>query len=791
MGQFAFGQSVKRTEDLGVLTGTAVYSGDIFPADAGHAVVVRSPFAHALLSSIDTTEAAEMPGVRAILTHKTVEAAGIGGIPNMCEHKMMEGYPYIRPHRPVLATGRVRYVGEPIAFVIADTLENALAAADAVMVDYDPLDTVASIAEAAPDGVQGGAQDFLPPAAPPAVRVWGGENAEAEIDAADNIAFRWSAGDQAVVESAFATAKHCYSLTLDNNRVIVNPMENRSALAEYDPQTEKYTLTTPSQGVHSLRNQIADRVLGIDRAQLHVKTPRVGGGFGIRIFLYNEQVLALLGAKLTGAPVKWQGTRSEGFISDYAGRSHRTTVAVALDATHQITAIRVLLRAEMGAYLSNQGAHIPTECSGRMLSGLYVFPKQYIEVHGVFTHTTPLDAYRGAGRPEMSYMLERMFDGLAAHLGIDRIALRMQHYIPTEAMPYRTPLGLVYDSGGFADLAQRAMRNADWESFDARRTEAEQRGKLRGIGLASYIETPGPGGREATDLRLTPDGKIELRTGTLDNGQGQITSLQQIVAIELGIDMADVTVVTGDSELIATGSGTGGSRFLAVCGSATRGAALRLIDVGRKLAAEQFEADAADLSFEDGAYSVAGTDLVVSLGELAAQTAEGSISAAFNNDPAEITCPNGVHVCEVEIDPETGVIELVRYTVVDDFGKIMNPMIVRGQVHGGIAQGIGQALYEHVVFDAESGQLLSGSFMDYAMPRADNFCPIAIEFVEDYPCTTNPLGVKGAGEAGAIGACPAVVNAVLHALQPYGVTHLDMPLLPQKIWRALQLGKAA
>nr|MCH9780195.1 xanthine dehydrogenase family protein molybdopterin-binding subunit [Alphaproteobacteria bacterium] len=694
MGQFAFGQAVKRAEDAAVLHGTERYSGDVVVPGMKHAIMVRSLHAHAEIVSIDTAAASAMEGVHAVLTHRDVEEEGLGQIPNMKDYRMVGNTQSVRPYRPILASGRVRYVGEPVAVVVADTIEQALDAAEAVDIDYDTLYAVATLDTASPDDRPIGDRPapFLPESSDP-ITAERRPQPETAIwaDAPDNIAFRWATGDFDHVQQAFQTAHRTFELALDNNRIIINPMENRSAIADYDATAERYTLTTPSQGVHFLRNQLANAIFHLPKEKIRVITPAVGGSFGPRIFLYNEQALVMLAAKRTGFCVKWQGTRSEGFVSDYAGRSHRTRVAVALDDANNVTAIRSFIKAELGAYISNMGMHIPTECSARMLSGVYQFPRQYIEVHGVFTNTTPVDAYRGAGRPEMTYTIERMMDYVAGQLGIDRIDFRLQHYIPPAAMPFRTPLGITYDSGHFADIARRALAKAEWAQFDNRRAASKARGNLRGIGFASYIEAPIPGGVEATTLDVTSDGTVLVRTGTHDNGQGHITSLQQIVASQLEIDIARIRVVLGDSDEIATGSGTGGSRFLAICGAATHHATIELIARGKEIVARAFQTAPDAVDFAEGVFSAQGTNQTMTFPELAshAKATEQEFSAYFNNDDTGITCPNGAHICEVEIDPETGVVSVVRYTVVDDFGNIMNPPIVRGQVHGGTAQGIG------------------------------------------------------------------------------------------------------
>src|SRR5436190_426723 len=601
-------------------------------------------------------------------------------------------------------------------------------------------------------------------------------------------------GDRDAVQRATAAARHRISLTLVNNRVVVNSMETRGAIGEYDPGEDAYTLWSSTQGSHFVRGLLAEHVLKIPENRIRVVTPDVGGGFGMKLFLYPEHVLVLWAAKRVGRPVKWVADRSEAFVTDTQGRDNVTRLDLALDDELRFTGLSVEIIANMGAYLSNFAPEIPTFSGAVMHSGVYAIPAIHVVSKGVFTNTVPVDAYRGAGRPEAAYALERLIDVAARRLGITPDELRRRNFIPPTAMPHTTPLGLIYDSGDFGRNMQDALAAADAAGFAARQAEARARGRYRGLGHAVYIEQSGFPPDEFAELRFDPAGTLTLLMGTQSSGQGHQTAYAQLAAERLGLSFDKIRVLQGDTAMIGFGRGTGGSRSLPVGGAAPMHAAHNLIDQGKKIAAHMLEAAEADISFEDGVFAITGTDRSVSLEAVAraafnpAQLPSGlepGFAESGRFTPPAPTFPNGCHVCEVEIDPDTGHIEITRYLVVDDFGTVINPLLLRGQVHGGIAQGVGQAMLERTVYDPESGQLLTGNLTDYAIPHADTLP--ALEFSYNVvPCRTNPLGVKGAGEAGAIGAPPALVNAVVDALAELGIDHLDMPLTPERLWRAMR-----
>ncbi len=571
-----------------------------------------------------------------------------------------------------------------------------------------------------------------------------------------------------------------------NNRVIANSMEGRACLAGYDGPSERFSLYVSSQGVHGMKSQLAEDIFHLPEDRFHVLTTDVGGGFGMKIFMYPEYVAALYAARKFQRPVKWTAERSEGFISDDHGRDNLTRAQLAIDADGKFLAIKIDTIANMGAYLSNFAPFVATLCGCVMLTGCYDFPAAYVNVKGVFTNTQPVDAYRGAGRPEAAYVVERAVDAAARQLGMTGAELRRRNFIPPDSMPYDTALGLTYDSGDFAQNMDQAIDLADWDGIEARRSQARAHGKLRGIGMASYIEACGGGPDESARIEIGRTGAVTLYIGNQSNGQGHETAYKQLIADYLGIEPGEITMVQGDSDRIPTGNGTGGSRSIPVGGVAVVNASELILDKAKLRAADLLEAAAADIEVEHGRFTIAGTDRSITLAEIARASETDTAfdeSAAFK--PPTNTYPNGTHICEVEIEQDTGQLTVVNYIVVDDFGTILNPLMVAGQVHGGIAQGIGQALLEHTVFDLESGQLLSGSFMDYTMPRADDMPHIDFRY-NVVPCTTNPLGIKGAGEAGCIGAPPAVINAVVDALAEFGVTHVDMPATPEKIWRLIQ-----
>ena len=756
MGRFGVGQGLRRVEDLRFLTGNGRYSDDIRLDRQSYGVLVRSPFAHAEIKSIDLAEAQASPGVFGVFTVDDLAADGVGDVPCLVPMPGKNGTKTIIPPRPALARGRVRHVGDAVAFVVAETAAQARDAAELVMVDYDPLPAVTDTKTAKDPGQP---------------QVWD--------EAPNNTSLVWETGDEAATEAAFAKAHHVTKLEFVNNRVIVNAMETRATIGDYDAASETFTLYTVSQGSHRMLPVLADRIFDVPKEKMHIITPDVGGGFGMKIFVYPETVLVLFAARRLGRPVRWISERGEGFLSDTQGRDHVTLAELAVDAEGKALGIRVTTTANMGAYLSNFAPFIPTG---------------YCEVTTVFTNTVPVDAYRGAGRPEAAYLVERLIDATARDIGMAPDEFRRRNFIATEALPYETPFGPTYDSGDFAGIMARGLKAIDYAGFEARRQAAAGQGKLRGLGFACYGEVCGSNGEETARLKVKEDGGVELWIGTQTNGQGHATAYCQLLADKLGVEPDQVTIHQGDSWDLPQGGGTGGSRSLLMGGVALDGAADKVIERARKVAGHLLEAAEADIEFEEGVFTVAGTDKRVTLTEVA-KTAYGD--AALPDDMKEPledqhhivagaqTYPNGTHACELEIDPDTGVVRLLRYVVVDDFGVVVNPLLVAGQVHGGAAQGIGQALLEHTVYDAD-GQLLTGSFMDYTMPRADDMPAIELTLVEDTPCTTNPMGVKGAGEAGAIGSCPAVINALVDALAPLGIRHIDMPATPEKVWRAIQ-----
>ncbi len=729
----------------------------------------------ARIKGIDASEAKALPGLLAVLTARELADDAIGTLPCGAPVKNRDGSPCVTPPRPLLQGERVRHVGDPVAFVVAETAAAAREAAELVQVDYEELPSITSTAGA----VEGGAP-----------RVWD--------EAPGNLCFDWEAGSKEATEKAFSAAARVVTLDLVNNRVVPNSMEARAALGAYDKEEDRYTLYTSSQGGHSLQHVFADDVLHIPTAKLRVVTPDVGGGFGMKIFPYPEQALVLWAARRLGRPIKWTGDRSESFLSDSHGRDHVSRAELALDADGRFLALRVATIANLGAYLSQYAPFVATMAGVGMLAGVYTFAGVHVRVKGVFTNTVPIDAYRGAGRPEANYLVERIVDAAARELKLEPDAIRRRNFIPPQAMPYTTAMGLTYDSGDFASNMDKAMKAADWGGFPARRTEARKRGKFRGIGMATYIEACAGGGDERGHIRFEPTGGVTLLIGTQSNGQGHETAYAQLAADRLGIPFDEIEVLQGDTDLIDFGRGTGGSRSIPVGGAAVVKAADKIIEKGRLIAAHLFETSERDVEFSDGIFAVAGTDRRMAMAEIAKAAfdparlppgLEPGLEAKEYFKPSNATFPNGCHICEIEIDEATGGVEILRYTVVDDFGVTVNPLLLAGQVHGGIGQGIGQALQERTVYDPQSGQLLTGSFMDYQIPRAGDLPRIDFT-TNNLPCRTNPLGVKGAGEAGAIGAPPAVINAVVDALSSLGLRHIDMPATPERIWRAITDAKA-
>lgn len=771
MTKFGIGQPVPRTEDARLLTGQGRYTDDVSLPGQAFAAFVRSPHAHAMIRGIDSSAALEAPGVLAVFTIADLDGENIGPILCAVRPKNRDGSDSVSPVRPALARGRVRHVGDPVAIVVAETDLAAREAAERVMVDYDDLPSVTDMAVA------------MEPGRP---SVWD--------EAPDNRVFDWGMGDEAAVAAAFATAARVVELDLVNNRVVANPMEGRACLAAVEEGSGRLVLYVSSQGVHGLRKQF-QTIFGLPEERFRFITTDVGGGFGMKIFNYPEYICCLFAARRLNRPVKWRAERTEGFLSDDHGRDHITKARLALDAEGHFLALRVDTVANLGAYLSNYGPFIPTDLMAPMLVGSYRTPVLYARVQGVFTHTQAVDAYRGAGRPEAAYVLERVVDHAARAIGMDPAELRRRNFIAPSAMPYATPLGQTYDSGDFDRNLTDALSLADRDGFAARRSAAAARGRLRGLGLSTYIEACSGGGPEQATIEVAADGRVILMIGTQTNGQGHETAYKQILADRMGVAPEDVEVVQGDTDRVSWGSGTGGSRSVPVGGAALAESATKVIAKAGEVAADLLEAAAVDVTFVDGRFSIVGTDRSVTLKQVAARAAEQAGGpVAFSEmarwTPPSNTYPNGCHVCEVEVDPETGSVTVERYTVVDDFGTVINPLMVQGQIHGGVAQGIGQALQERVVFDPETGQLLTGSLMDYQLPRAVDVPPITIK-LNCVPSTTNALGMKGAGEAGAIGAPPAVINAVVDALSPLGVATVDMPATPFSLWTLIQAHKTA
>ena len=772
MVKFGMAQPVKRVEDVRLLKGQGLYTDDVTAPGALQVLVLRSPHAHATITAMDVAPALALPGVVAIYTAADLAADGISAIPCMVPITNQDGSARADAPRPVLAQNAVRHVGEAVAMVVAESVAAGRDALEAILVEYDTKPSITSLAQA---------RD------PQAAQV----RAEAPL----NTVFDWAVGDKDAVDALFAQAAHVTAIRIVNNRIVVNAMEPRAALAAFDPSSERWTLTSNTQGGWLLKNILSQAVFRVPADRFRVVTPDVGGGFGMKLFVYPEHVMVCYAARKLGRAVKWTAERGESFLSDTHGRDHVTEAELALDGAHKFVAMRVRNTANMGAYLSNFAPFIPTILGTKVLASVYDFKAIHAQVFGVFTHTVPVDAYRGAGRPEGNYVVERLIDAAARELGLDRAALRRANMVPASAMPFVTAMQQNYDSGDFIAVMDRALEMIDWAGFPARKTRAQQQGKRRGIGMAYYLEATGGAPEERAEIRFTRDGYADLYVGTQSSGQGHETAYVQITADRLGIDPERIRVKQGDTDRIPVGGGTGGARSLYSEGQAILVTTTSLIEKAKQAASEALEAAAADIEFAEGAFKIIGTDRMITLMDLAA-TLHDPASDGNALDTAEIaqithhTFTNGCHIAEVEIDPETGVVSVQRYLVCDDAGTIVNPMIVRGQVHGGVAQGLGQALLEHTAYDAESGQLIAGSFMDYALPRADDVPDIEVEFLE-IPCTTNPLGVKGAGEAGAVGAPPALINAVLDALAEDGVRHIDMPATAERVWSAITEAREA
>ncbi len=766
--KFGLAQPVRRVEDPRLLKGNGRYTDDISLPGMLWAAVLRSPHAAAKLGAIDTAAAMAVPGVVAVYTGADLEADGIGGLPCAIPLKNRDGSPRFDPPHPVLAQGAVRHVGDPVAFIVAETQKAARDGAEAVTVDYDVLPSVTDLATTT---------DPSEPA------VW--------PDAKNNTCFDWDVGDKAKVDELFASAAHVTRLTVVNNRVVVNSMEARAALADY--ADGRWTLHTNTQGGWVIKSLLGKFVFNVPEEQFRVVTPDVGGGFGMKLFLYAEHALTCYAARKLGRPVKWVSERSEAFLSDTQGRDNITATELALDKDGRFLALRTRNVANMGAYLSTFAPMIPTMAGTKVLASVYGFQAIYANVIGVFTNTVPVDAYRGAGRPESNYVVERVIDAAAREIGMDRVAIRRLNMVKPEAMPYLSAMKQTYDSGDFNRVLDAALAKMDWANFEGRRAASAAQGKKRGIGMAYYLEATGGAPTERAEIKFAADGFVDVYVGTQSTGQGHETAYVMLTADQLGIDGDKIRILQGDTDSIPTGGGTGGARSLYSEGQAILVTAASVIEKGKQAASEALEASVADIEFSAGRFSVVGTDKGIDILSLAASQL-GRVSRgeqATTLDAAEIakieshTFPNGCHMAEVEVDPDTGMVDVKRYIVCDDVGRAVNPLIVRGQVHGGVAQGYGQAVLEHTAYDKASGQLLSGSFMDYALPRASDLPDIEVDLIE-VPCGTNPLGVKGAGEAGAVGSPPAMINAIVDAMASAGVKSIDMPATPEKVWKALQ-----
>jgi carbon-monoxide dehydrogenase large subunit len=770
--KFAVGQPVSRKEDPVLLRGEGRYTDDLNRPGQLYGVMVRSRVAHGELRSVDVTEARGMPGVRAVITAAELDAAGVKNMP-AAGGKHRDGSPTPRPAQRPLATDRVRYVGEPVAMVVAETAKQAKDAAEAIFLDVDMLPAVTTASEAAA--------------------------ADAPLlhaDAPGNVCLDFHYGDTEKVNAAFATAAHVTTLALRNNRIVVCPMEPRSAIGEYEAEDDRLVLRLGCQGVFGQRNLLSG-VMGVPPEKIRVLTGNVGGSFGMKASAYPEYICLLHAARTLGQPVKWTDERSESFMSDSHGRDHEMVVELALDADGKFLALRVNGFGNLGAWLSNATTIPPTLNTVKNIIGVYATPVIEVSTRCMFTNTTPVGAYRGAGRPEGNYYMERLVETAAREMGIDRVELRRRNHIRPEQMPYSAPSGMRYDCGDFPTVMEKALQAADWDGYAARQATSRAQGKIRGRGIGHYLEVTADAGAEMGGVRFEPDGTVTIITGTLDYGQGHASPFAQVLSDRLGVPFEKIKLLQGDSDQLLAGGGTGGSRSMMQSGGAIVEASDIVIERGKQAAAHILEAAVADIEFVRGRFSIAGTDRGIGIMDLAERLRFEErlpedvprtldVSHVFKGVPSAF--PNGCHIAEIELDAETGVVEVVSYATMNDFGVLVNPMLVAGQAHGGIAQGIGQALTEMVSYDAD-GQLITGSYMDYALPRATDFPTLGFES-HPVPATTNPLGVKGCGEAGCAGSLPAVMNAVVDALSEFGITHIDMPATPLRIWQAIEAARA-
>ncbi|MBM3646819.1 MAG: xanthine dehydrogenase family protein molybdopterin-binding subunit [Alphaproteobacteria bacterium] len=776
MAKFGIGDSVRRLEDPRLLTGGGRYTDDTkLGAPAARMYVLRSPHAHADIRKVDVSAAKKAPGVLLVLTGEDVRKAGFGDVPCLVPLENKDGSQRADTPRPMLAQGRVRHVGDAVALVVAETLDQAKDASELIEIDYDARAHVVGTYEAAQPGA-------------PLVH----------DHIKSNIVFDWAMGDQAATDAAFAKAHRVVKLQLVNQRLVVNSMEPRGAICEYDAKDDRSTLWLSSQGVHMIRPVVADLILKIGSPKLRVRTGDVGGGFGMKIFVHPEYPMVVWASRTLERTVKWIPDRQEAFQSDVQGRDHVSIAEMALDKDCRFIGCRITTYAALGAYLNHFSVFIPTLAGSSMLVGLYQTPAAYVNVKGVLTNTVPTDAYRGAGRPEAAYLLERFVDHVARETGLSPDEIRARNFIKPAQIPFKTALGDTYDSGDFEGVMRKGMARADWQGFAVRRAASLAKGKWRGIGLATYVEKCGGGGMPETAVaKFNDDDTMTIYLGNQTNGQGQETAIRQIASARLGIDADRIRFVQGDSDVVPEGM-TGGSRMVSVAGTATLGVADKIIAKGKLVAASAMEASAADIDYADGSFKIVGTDRSMSLFQVAKAAKDAKhvpagekpgLDDEYTRMPAADTFPNGCHICELEIDPDTGTLAILNYSVVDDFGMALNPLLLQGQVHGGVGQGVGQALTERTVYDKDSGQLLSGSFMDYALPRADIVPHVHFD-LHNSPCTTNPLGAKGAGEAGAIGAPPAVVNAIVDAIFPHtGVKHVDMPVTAASLWAVVEANR--
>ncbi len=767
-GKFAVGQPVSRKEDPVLLRGEGRYSDDLNCPNQLYATMVRSRMAHGTILSIDADSARDMPGVRAVILAADLDAAGIGNMP-AAGGKHRDGSATPRPPQRPLATGQVRYVGEPIAMVVADTPERAKDAAEMVFADIDPLPAVTT------------AQEAAQPGAP-----------QLHDTAPGNVCLDFHFGDTEKVSAAFADAAHVTTLSLRNNRVAVCPMEPRSAIGEFDSEAGRYVLRLGCQGVFGQRALLSG-IMGVPVEKIQVLTGNVGGSFGMKASAYPEYVCLLHAARTLGQPVKWTDSRSESFMSDSHGRDHEMVAELALDKTGRFLAVRITGYGNLGAWLSNATTIPPTLNTVKNIVGVYATPMIQVSTKCMFTNTTPVGAYRGAGRPEGNYYMERLVETAAREMGIDAIELRRRNHIQPEQMPYKAPSGMVYDSGEFPAIMEQALTESDWNGYAARKADSRTRGKGRGRGVGHYLQVTADAGNEMGGIRFEDDGSVTIVAGTLDYGQGHASPFAQVLSSSLGVPFERIKLLQGDSDELLAGGGTGGSRSIMQSGGAIVAASALVVERGKLAAAHFLEAAPVDIEFRHGRFAIAGTDRGIGIMELAERLRLAEhlpddvprtldVSHVFKGVPSAF--PNGCHVAEIELDPETGVVEIVSYATVNDFGVLVNPMLVAGQAHGGIAQGVGQALMEHVAYD-EDGQLITGAYMDYALPRANDF-PTMGFVSHPVPARTNALGVKGCGEAGCAGSLPAVMNAVVDALSEFGISHIDMPATPFRVWQALQ-----